>query len=364
MALLFEALSPLIRRLPPEWARDLVFGAMERGFGARSPIPDDPILSCHVWDLAFANPVGLAAGFDKDARALDVLASRGFGFIEAGTVTPKPQPGNGRPRMFRLEEDEAVINRLGFNSEGLAAFSERVRRFAEAPGRGLVVLGANVGMNRDSTDAVRDYVMGVRTLSDDVDYLVINVSSPNTPGLRDLQDRGHLEELVGAVRETVERFASGRKPPLLLKISPDLERMQLEAVAEVALRLPLDGLVVSNTTVARPRSLRSGNRDQAGGLSGRPLFELSTRMLAAVYELTRGRIPLIGVGGVASGEDVYRKIRSGASLVQLYTALAYHGPDLVDRIKRDLSALLRRDGFANVSDAIGADADLWGKCAA
>ncbi|MGE3783803.1 MAG: quinone-dependent dihydroorotate dehydrogenase, partial [Alphaproteobacteria bacterium] len=270
-------------------------------------------------------------------------------FVEAGTVTPLPQPGNPRPRVFRLEEDRALINRLGFNSGGLDPVVERLRARL---GRGGIV-GLNIGRNRDSADALSDYVESVRRGAAVADYLVVNISSPNTPGLRDLQAREALETLLRelvAARETTQR-----PTPLLVKIAPDLSEQQRADIAAVALSTGIDGIIVSNTTVARPPELRSPHAREAGGLSGPPLFGPSTEVLRDIYRLTRGELPLVGVGGVASADDAYAKIRAGASLVQLYTALVFDGPGLLGRVKTGLAELLRRDGFASVGDAVGAD---------
>jgi dihydroorotate dehydrogenase len=284
----------------------------------------------------------------------DALLLLGFGFVEAGTVTPLPQPGNPRPRVFRLDEERALINRLGFNSGGLDRVVERLRaraRRSTASAGGIV--GINIGRNRDSAGALDDYAEGVRRGAALADYLVVNVSSPNTPGLRDLQMRAALEALL---RDLVAaREATARRAPLLVKIAPDLDSAERADIAAVALASGIDGIVVSNTTVARPPGLRSPHAREAGGLSGPPLLASSTEVLRDMYRLTQGRLPLIGVGGVASPEDAYAKIRAGASLVQLYTALVFQGPGLLGRVKTGLASLLRRDGFASVGDAIGAD---------
>jgi len=272
----------------------------------------------------------------------------GFGFVEVGTVTPRPQAGNPRPRVFRLKADGALINRMGFNSGGLDAV---VGRLAARPQRGIV--GVNLGKNRDSSDAAADYLEGLRRAAGLADYLVVNVSSPNTPGLRDLQARAVLDTLLR--RLLTARDETGSRVPLLVKIAPDLTPEERNDIAAVALATQIDGIIVANTTVARPPGLRSAAATEAGGLSGRPLFETSTALLAEMFRLTEGRVPLIGVGGVASAEDAYAKIRAGASLVQLYTALVFAGPGLIGRIKAGLIALLRRDGFASIAAAVGAD---------
>ncbi|HVJ54400.1 MAG TPA: quinone-dependent dihydroorotate dehydrogenase [Aliidongia sp.] len=343
---------PLLRLLPPERAHRLTIRALAANWAPRAATADDAILATRVWDMSFPNPVGLAAGFDKNAEVPDAMLRWGFGFVEVGSVTPRPQAGNPKPRLFRLPRDEAVINRMGFNNDGLDAVEARLEaRRREG------ILGANLGKNRDSASAAADYSAGVARLAALSDYLVINVSSPNTPGLRDLQRRSDASMLVAAVIETRNGLKLDRPPPLLLKIAPDLTPQDCEDIAAVALESGIDGLIVSNTTVARPAELASADAHEPGGLSGRPLFEPSTRLLAEMYRLTGGKLPLIGVGGIGSGSDAYLKIRAGASLVQLYTALAYHGPALIDRIKRELAALLRRDGFASVAAAVGTGAD-------
>jgi dihydroorotate dehydrogenase len=354
----FRFVGPLLRRLDPEVAHGLTLRALARGLAPRRPGPDDPILASRVWGRDFANPIGLAAGFDKDAAVVAPLFDLGFGFVEVGTITPRPQAGNPRPRVFRLPEDRAVINRLGFAGAGAAAAARRLARWRAEGGRaegGRGILGVNLGKNRDSRDAAADYAAGARALGRYADYLVINVSSPNTPGLRALQGRAELERLVEAVRGALAETLPGAPPPLLIKIAPDLAPADLEDIAAVALERALDGLIATNTTVARPAGLAGRHRAETGGLSGRPLFAPATRILAETYRLTGGRIPLIGVGGVASGAEAYAKIRAGASLVQLYTGLIYEGPALVPRIKAELARLLRRDGFASLGAAVGAD---------
>jgi dihydroorotate dehydrogenase len=341
--------------LPAETAHHAVLFALEHGLvGARAGY-DDPILKTKLWGLEFSNPIGLAAGFDKDARVIDAMLSLGFGFVEAGTVTPKPQSGNPKPRLFRLDEDAAVINRLGFNSGGVSAFAQRLvarRQRPHAPG----IVGANVGKNRDTVDGATDYVVGIEKLAGLADYLVVNISSPNTPGLRALQARAPIEDLLKRVLAARNRAApAGKKPPLLAKVGPDLSPEQLADIAEVALAVGVDGLIVGNTTIDRPASLKSPEKNETGGLSGAPLLQPSTACLAALYRLTKGRIPLIGCGGVASGADAYAKIRAGASLVQVYSALVFQGLGLVGRIKRELAAALRSDGFQHVADAVGRD---------
>ncbi len=345
----FRIAGPLVRLFDPEQAHGLTIKALKSGLVPAQPRIDDPALKVRLWGIDFPNPVGLAAGFDKNAEVPDAMLSQGFGFVEIGSVTPRPQPGNPKPRMFRLSEDRAVINRMGFNNEGLQAVAARL---AARPRKGIV--GANLGKNKDTEDAASDYEKGVQALGPLSDYLVINVSSPNTPGLRALQGRGPLEDLVGRTRAALS--ALPKAPPLLLKIAPDLTDEDKRDIAEVALGGALDGLIVSNTTIARPDSLQSAHKGETGGLSGAVLFQPATAVLRDMYRLTGGKLPLVGVGGIASAEDAYAKIRAGASLVQLYSALVYQGTGLVTRINRGLVDLLKRDGLASISDAVGRDA--------
>ena len=338
---------PMLRRVDAERAHRLAITALRLGLGGRDATTDDPALRVQAMGLSFSNPIGLAAGFDKDAMALRGLRRLGFGLIEAGTVTPLPQPGNPRPRVFRLEADRAVINRYGLNNRGLAAY---VARLAALP-RSRVPVGANIGINKDGADPERDYPALVAAVAPYADYIVINVSSPNTPGLRDLQGEARLAAILRSVQDSVPR-----RPPLLVKIAPDLPDGGLEAIVETAVRHGADGLVVSNTTIARPATLRSPAAMETGGLSGPPLLGASTRLLACAHRLAAGRLVLIGCGGVSTGADALQKIRAGAHLVQLYTAFSYTGPALIPRMKRELATALRMQGFATVMDAIGVDA--------
>jgi dihydroorotate dehydrogenase len=328
---------PLLRRMDAEAAHALTIRALAAMPSA--PAMHDPGLAVRAFGLNFPNPLGMAAGFDKNAEAPDALLSLGFGFVEIGTVTPRPQPGNPRPRLFRLPDDGAVINRFGFNSEGHAAVAERLRGRSGRAG----IVGVNIGANKDTADRAADYVSGIRAFAGLAGYFTVNISSPNTPGLRDLQHEAALDDLLARVLDA--RAAAAPGTPVLLKIAPDLALTDLDAVVGVASRRRVDGLVVSNTTVSRPASLRDAvTAREAGGLSGRPLFALSTRMLAEAYLRVDGAFPLVGVGGIASTADAIAKIEAGATLVQLYTALVYEGPALVDRILDGLLASARRAG--------------------
>ena len=352
---LFPIVGPVLRSIDPETAHGLTVKALSRGLVPPVREKDDPILRTRVLGLDFANPVGLAAGFDKNAEVVDAMLGLGFGFVEAGSVTPRPQPGNPKPRLFRVPEQGGVINRMGFNNEGLEPFAQRLERRLSGGRKAPGIVGANLGKNKDTVEAADDYVLGVTRLAALADYLVVNVSSPNTPGLRALQGRDPLRTLLGRVLDARTACKLAKAPPILLKIAPDLTDEDKADIAAVALESGIDGLIVSNTTIARPAEIPEPLRSEAGGLSGKPLFAPSTAVLREMYGLTGGRLPLIGAGGIASGADAYAKIRAGASLVQLYSALVYAGPALVLAIRRDLAALLRRDGFATLGDAVGAD---------
>jgi dihydroorotate dehydrogenase len=336
-----------IRLLPPEPAHHLTVELMARfGFFLPGPAKDDPRLKISALGLDFPNPLGMAAGFDKDARAYPAMLKLGLGHVECGTVTPRPQPGNPKPRMYRLPEDGAIINRMGFNNEGVAVSAARLAR--RKAGRGLV--GINIGANKDSTDRIADYRIGFEILAPLADYVAANVSSPNTPGLRGLQAKDELQGLLAALVEA----RGTMKKPILLKIAPDLDEAALDDIAETVLASGIDGLIVTNTTIDRP-PLKSRYASETGGLSGQPLLAPSTRVLAGMRRRVGTRLVLVGVGGVSSGADAYAKIRAGASLVQLYTALVFRGGGLIKTIKRDLLTCLTRDGFACVADAVGVD---------
>jgi dihydroorotate dehydrogenase len=338
---LTDLAMPVMRRLDPETAHNLSLRALSLGFAGRDSTPDDPILATPAFGRVLPNPIGLAAGFDKNAVALNVLARLGFGFVEAGTVTPRPQPGNPKPRLFRLPEDKAVINRMGFNNAGIEVFLGNLKQ----ADRTRIALGANVGINKEGADPERDYPALVAAVSPFADYVTINISSPNTPGLRDLQGEARLAGILGAI---------ATDKPVYVKIAPDLSEEGLDAVVNVCIAQRVTGLIVSNTTLARPDSLRGRHKSEAGGLSGAPLLAKSTEMLARAYQLAAGRLALIGVGGIFEPEDVLAKILAGASLVQVYSGFAYQGPAMLPRLKTGLAALLRARGFSSVTAAVGA----------
>lgn len=341
-AMLYSLIKPFVHQLPPERAHTLGVQALAKGLLPAQPDVADARLHTSLAGMALPNPVGLAAGFDKNAQTLPHIFRQGFGFAEVGTITPKPQAGNPKPRVFRVPSHEAVINRLGFNNDGLDAAVRNLQK----PQHGIV--GANIGKNKTSEDAVADYVTGLRGVYDDCDYITVNISSPNTAGLRDLQQGDALAELLSALLETRATFAT--RKPLFVKIAPDMDDAQLETVVGLAQDKALDGLIISNTTIARPE----GIPDQQGGLSGKPLFAPSTEMLRKAYALSDGKLPLIGVGGIASAEDAYTKIKAGATAVQLYSALVYQGFDLITDIKLGLLELMERDGVNAMQEAVGA----------
>ena len=340
-----------MHRIDPETGHGLALKALNAGLVPLPGTVTSPRLRTRVAGLQLPNPVGLAAGFDKNAVALRPLARAGFGFVEVGAATPRPQPGNPRPRLFRLTEDRAVINRFGFNNDGAQAIAARLAQRPDGP-----VIGLNLGANKDSADRAADFAQVLRTCGPHVDFVTVNVSSPNTEKLRDLQGPAALSALLAGVMQA--RADLERHIPVFLKIAPDLDAEGLEGIAEVARGSGLDAIIATNTTLGR-EGLVSRDRAQAGGLSGAPLFEKSTRVLARLSRLTDGRLPLIGVGGIDSAEAAYAKIRAGASAVQLYSALVYHGFSLVAEIARGLETLLARDGFATVADAVGTGRDAW-----
>ncbi|MBR7621695.1 quinone-dependent dihydroorotate dehydrogenase [Phenylobacterium sp. 20VBR1] len=337
----------VLRVLDPEDAHGVTLKGLEMGLGPRAG-RDDPILATTLAGLALPNCVGLAPGFDKNAQVFGPMLAAGFGFVECGTVTPLPQAGNPRPRLFRLTEDQGVINRMGFNNQGLEPFAARLGK------RGPGVIGANIGANKDAEDRIGDYVTGLTRLWGLASYFTINISSPNTPGLRALQTKAALEELLGRLAETRDRLPAEGKVPMFLKVAPDLEAGEVEAIVETVIANGLNGIIVSNTTIGRP-DLRSSHAGETGGLSGAPLKALAQQMMGEFHAATAGRVALIGAGGIASGADAYARIRAGACAVQLYSAMVFGGPGLVQRIKADLAQRLRADGFANVAAAVGAN---------
>lgn len=350
----YNLIRPLLFRLDAEKAHHLTIKALKMGVYPRMRPVNDPVLHTSVCGIGFPNPVGLAAGFDKNAEVIDEMLNLCFGFVEVGSITPRPQPGNPLPRLFRIPEAEAVINRFGFNSDGMEACLRRIAAFRDAQG-GLIKgrVGLNVGKNKDSTDAAADYLTGVKEFAPYADYIAVNISSPNTPGLRDLQGKEQLSDLLKQVMEAREK--TKRKPPVFVKIAPDLDAQQQNDIAEVILNSGVQGMIIGNTTLSRPPSIPENVAVESGGLSGKPLFPLSTQVLASMYKKTGGKLPIIGCGGISNAEDAYAKIRAGASLVQLYSALVYQGPGLASRINRGLAALLKRDGFRAVSQAVGVD---------
>lgn len=349
----FGLVRPVLHALDPERAHNLTITALKAGLGPRVPADRHAALRSTVFGVQFPNPIGLAAGFDKNAEVPDALLTAGMGFSECGTITPRAQAGNPKPRIFRLPEDRAVINRLGFNNSGLEIAQARLEARLRKPG----IVGGNIGANKDSEDRIADYVTGLDSLYGLASYFTVNISSPNTPGLRDLQGKDALEQLLDRLLEVRERKIAGgdARAPILLKIAPDLSDVDKADIADVVTPRPLDGLIISNTTIARPDTLQSSNAAEQGGLSGAPLMAASTAVLADMYRLTGGKLALVGAGGVASGADAYAKIRAGASLVQLYSALVYQGPGLIPSIQDELAGLLARDGFENVTQAVGAD---------
>jgi len=313
---------------------------------------EDPILSQHLLGLDFPNPIGLAAGFDKNAEVVRSMFNLGFGFVEIGTVTPLPQKGNSKPRLFRLLEDHAIINRLGFNNKGFKKVKKNLLKL-ETLSFSNKIIGVNLGKNKESLKAIDDYLLGIEQLGPCASYITINISSPNTKGLRDLQLRGNIDKLIKKIIKKREEIENINKKPIIIKISPDLDENQLRDIALISLANNIDGLMLTNTTIDRPNSLISNYKNNIGGLSGKPLFNYSNDILKKMYYLTNGQIPLIGVGGISNGSDCYEKIKSGASLTQLYTALVYSGPMLINKIKSELIDLIKTDGYKNVSDVVG-----------
>jgi dihydroorotate dehydrogenase len=353
MKALFGLGQALLQALDPERAHDLAVKSLELGLYPRAASPDNPRLAQRMFGLDFPNPVGIAAGFDKNARVARELLAMGFGFVEVGTLTPRPQTGNPQPRLFRSAPDRAVINRLGFNNEGQGAALTRLTH--RPPG----IVGVNIGANRDSADRIADYVEGVERMAEVASYLTINISSPNTPGLRDLQAPEALDALLRQVQSA--RAGLTTKLPLLVKLAPDLAGDDLPDIVSVLLAHAVDGAIVSNTTLSRDGLMDQTFARETGGLSGRPLFARATGLLARVYKLTDGKLPLIGVGGIDSGKTALTKIEAGASLLQLYTGLVFEGPVLIERIKQTLVAAIERAGGTDLEPLVGSCAEQWAK---
>ncbi|CAH1677951.1 Dihydroorotate dehydrogenase (quinone) [Hyphomicrobiales bacterium] len=355
MSMLAALARPFLAQLDAETAHRLTIRALA-ALPPATPPRSDPKLRVEAFGLSFPNPVGLAAGFDKNAEVPDAMLGFGFGFVEAGTLTPRPQEGNPRPRVFRLPADQGVINRLGFNNGGHAAAEARLkaRRGRANPS---AILGINIGANKDSADRAADYVAGVKVFAPYASYFTVNISSPNTPGLRDLQQAAALDDLLARVIEARDG-ASGPRRPVVLKIAPDVTLAELDDIVRVARARAIDGMIVGNTTISRPATLRDSRVTEAGGLSGQPLFPLATRMLAETFLRVEGAFPLIAAGGISSAETAWQKIRAGATLMQLYSALVYHGPELVGVIKQGLVAKLATEG-GTLADHVGRDAGTW-----
>ncbi|MBW8752603.1 MAG: quinone-dependent dihydroorotate dehydrogenase [Sphingomonadales bacterium] len=345
--MVYSLLRPALFRLDAERAHGIALNALKLMPGGRRAQPGGA-LAVEVAGIAFPNPLGMAAGFDKDGEVPDALLGLGFGFAEVGSITPLPQAGNPRPRLFRLVEDRAVINRMGFNNHGAAEAVERLRARRGKPDGREGIVGINIGANKDSADRIADYAMMTRLMAPLASYLTVNISSPNTPGLRALQDEAALTALLDAVLEA--RGTPG--PPVFLKVAPDLEPADIDAIARIAIEKGLGALIVSNTTISRP-PLASAHAGEAGGLSGAPLRELAQQRLRDFRQATGGVVPLVGVGGIASAEHAWARIRAGASLVQLYSAMVYEGPGIARRITRGLEALMRQGGFASIAEAVG-----------
>jgi dihydroorotate dehydrogenase len=350
---LYAFFRPALMMLEPEKAHRLTLNALQKGLVPQRQVQDST-LRIRLWGREFSNPLGMAAGFDKDAEVIAPLFQMGFGFVEAGTVTPLPQAGNPRPRVFRDKENRSIINRMGFPGQGLEVFARNVAAYRAAHPRGEGVLGVNIGINKDTKQPFDDYKKGIEKLAALADYIVLNVSSPNTPGLRDLQAHDDLELLLTGLINV--RNSTGHPPQLLVKVAPDLTGEQRRAIAGLALEHHLDGLVVANTTVSRPPALAEKLKEEKGGLSGALLTDLALEVLRDFYRLTEGKIPLVGVGGISSADEAYARILAGASLLQVYTGLVYKGPQLVGDILQGLGKRLRDDGFTGVQQAVGAEA--------
>lgn len=356
MSLLYKLAKPALFSLDAECAHNVTLKMLKTGLspyncGTRG---DDEALNVNLWDRSFKNPVGLAAGFDKNAEVIAPMLGMGFGFVEVGTVTPKPQIGNDKPRVFRSPEHDAVINAMGFPNAGINSFKSNLEKFLSRKPRSTGQIGLNIGMNKDQTEPEQDYKLLVQNLGPLADYLTVNISSPNTPGLRDLQKREPFLALMEQIIQTRDKSCGGNLPPVLVKFAPDLTEDQQEEMAGAAMESGVDGLILGNTTLDRPDFLDQNFAAHKGGLSGAPLKDKSTAVIHNFYKLTNGKIPIIGLGGISNGYDAYQKIKAGASLIQLYTALVFKGPGVVKEIKQSLLDHLRMDDFANIGEAVGA----------
>ena len=356
--MLYDLIKPAIMRTDPETAHNMTLRAMKAGLVPRcGGGVSDPALETRLWHLRFPNPVGLSAGFDKNAEVIGASFGMGFGFAEVGTVTPKPQHGNPKPRVFRAPAQQAVINRLGFPNGGMNAFKANIERYLRTrKNNSSGIIGINIGMNKNQKEPVKDYAVLINMLGPMADYLAVNISSPNTPGLRDLQKREFLIDFLGTLKEErTKACGKDMAPPLLVKFAPDLTDEQQEELAQTVLDAKIDGIILSNTTLDRPDILPEKFRGEMGGLSGQPLTEKSTEVVRNFYKLTKGKIPIIGVGGISSAQQAYDKIKEGASLVQLYSGLIFKGPALPGAINRGLLDLLKTDGYSHISEAVGSD---------
>ena len=350
---MYKLLSPLLFKIEPETAHNMTLKAMQRGLVPTVPQLQDAVLESTVFGMKFPNPVGLSAGFDKNAEVIGPAFKLGFGFVEAGTVTPKPPAGNPKPRVFRDSANNAVINRLGFPNKGAHAFKANLETFLSQSDRPNGVVGLNIGMNKNQKNPATDYAYLIRMLAPMADYLTINISSPNTPGLRNLQKREPLTELLSAVMEERQKACRTMPPPLLVKLAPDLDEQQQYELAQTLMDCKIDGVILSNTTLDRPEFLPEKFRKEQGGLSGQPLTQKSTQIIRNFYKLTHGKLPIIGVGGISNGDQAYEKIKAGASLIQLYTGLVFEGPSVAYSINKRLLELLKADGIQNISEAVG-----------
>ena len=343
----------IIKQFSPELSHNITLKLLKYNFNKKN-IFNDPILHQHIFGFDFNNPLGLAAGFDKNAELINPLLNLGFGFVEVGTVTPKAQYGNDKPRIFRLKEDAAIINHLGFNNKGVIYAEKQLKNLnLNSLSRGIV--GINIGRNKNTSNYLDDYIFCLEKLGPLAHYVTVNISSPNTPGLRDLQNRGNIEKLVQSLKKTKDKMNLLKNTPIFFKISPDMNEEQMRDIALISLSNNIDGLIISNSTLDRSANLKSTFKNEIGGVTGKPLFLKSTLMLKKMYILTNGQIPLIGVGGISNAIESYEKIKAGASLIQLYTALTFQGPQIINKILLDLANLLKTDGYKNIKDAIGKD---------